>query len=200
MAAGGAVLAAAVLLWNVAQRSVAFHEPAPPPVPEAPEAWLRAAAPTAALPLGTPTPAPSEQTTPAPYATPGLEEFAAQRGVATGLAPPVSLVAAPANSATRPAATPPSAGLGVKPVVYGAGVPARSVVLVARKGATLVISDAKGRVVFGRFLSAGDSWRGGVAPGFTVDVSDPGAFDVYAYGNFKGQLAQPITTLQQIAS
>jgi hypothetical protein len=33
-----------------------------------------------------------------------------------------------------------------------------------------------------------------------VDVSDPSAFDVYVYGQFKGQLAAPLSSLTAIAS
>ena len=195
IAACGAVLAAAVLIWNVAQRAVAFEEPAPPPAPEAPAEWLKAQTITGPVPLGLPTPAPSEQTTPPPYETPGLAAFAAQQangGVAVAVAPP--------PRQTLPPAPPPSAALGVKPKAYGAGAPAQSVVFVARRAATIVLRRQDGSIAFARHLSAGDSYRTPVLAGLTVDVSDPAQFDVYAFGQFKGQLAQPMTSLAAVAS
>ena len=101
---------------------------------------------------------------------------------------------------TQPPATPAAAALGVKPVAYGSGAPGTGVTLVARDGAALVIKDPRGQIVFARHLSPGDSWRGAPAPGYLVEVSEPEAFDVYAYGRFKGQLAGPAATLQQIGS
>ena len=192
----GAVLAAAVLLWNVAQRAVTFQEPAPPPVPEAPAAWLATNAPTAPVPLGGPVPAPAEQTTPAPYVTPGLEEFATGVPGSTQL---TQVGGAPQKLVTLPPATPASAALGTKAMVYGAGQPAQTVSLVARKPAALIVKDPRGQVVFARYLAAGDSWRGAPVAGYAVDVSEPGAFDVYAFGQFKGQLAAPVVSLAQIA-
>ena len=189
----GVVLAAAVLLWNVAQRAVTFQEPAPPSVPAAPPAWLSTNAPTAPVPLGTPTPAPSEQTTPAPYVTPGLDAFA--RGETIPLQIPG---AQPVNTVTQPPAVV-SAATGVKPVAYGAGAPAATVTLVARTGVAVIVKDPRGQIIFARHLSPGDSWRGAPAPGYGVEVSKPEAIDVYAFGRFKGQLAGPIVSLAQLA-
>ena len=190
----GAVLAAAVLLWNVAQRAVTFQEPVPPSVPEAPQPWLAADAPTAPVPLGTPTPAPAEQTTPAPYATPGLAEFAAGEII------PLQIPGAtPPNTVTQPPAPPPSSATGVKSVAYGAGAPAATVTLVAREGVAVIVKDPRGQIIFARHLSAGDSWRGAPTPGYGIEVSKPEAVDVYAFGRFKGQLAGPVVSLAQLA-
>jgi transcriptional regulator with XRE-family HTH domain len=200
----GAVLAAAVLIWNVAQRAVTFEEPAPPPVSEAPEEWLRGSAITAPVTLGLPTAAPAEQTTPEPYVTPGLEAFAARRELeAAGQIAPLQGPPAPVMAVARPTmppAPPPSAALGVKPKVYGASAPAASVVFTARQAATLVLRRPDGSIAFARHLSAGDSYRTVPIAGLQVDVSDPSAFDVYVFGQFKGQLAAPLSSLTAIAS
>ena len=190
----GVVLAAAVLLWNVAQRAVTFQEPAPPAVPEPPAAWLSTTAPTAPVPLGAPTPAPAEQTTPAPYATPGLDAF--ERGETIPLQIPGVM---PVNTVTQPPAPPPAAATGVKPVAHGAGAPAATVTLVARTGVAVIVKDPRGQIIFARHLSPGDSWRSPPAPGYAVEVSKPEAVDVYAFGRFKGQLASPMVSLQQLA-
>ena len=192
----GAVLAGAVLLWNVAQRAVTFREPTPPAVPEAPEAWLAASAPTAPVPLAPPSPAPAEQTTPAPYVTPGLVEFAAGEQIA----PQVTGVTVVNTNPTQPPAPPPAAATGVRPVAHGAGAPAASVRLVARSGVAVIVKDPRGQIIFARHLSPGDSWRSPPAPGYAVEVSKPEAVDVYAFGRFKGQLANPMASLTQLAS
>ena len=64
----------------------------------------------------------------------------------------------------------------------------------------MVLRRQDGSIAFARHLSAGDSYRTPVIAGLSVDVSDPSAFDVYVYGQFKGQLAAPISTLNAIAS
>ena len=197
----GAVLAAAILIWNVAQRAVAFEEPAPPPTPEAPAEWLAGKTITGPVALGLPSPAPAEQTTPAPYVTQGLEAFAAQQVAIAGGQPVLPITPAnPPPRQTLPPAPPPSAALGVKPKVYGTGAPATSVAFTARKAATIVLRRPDGSIAFARHLSAGDTYRTPVIAGLTIDVSDPGAFDVYAFGQFKGQLAQPMTSLAAVAS
>ncbi|HEX8568558.1 MAG TPA: helix-turn-helix domain-containing protein [Caulobacteraceae bacterium] len=190
----GAVLAVAVLLWNVAQRAVTFQDAVAPEVPEAPQAWLAASAPTAPVPIGTPTPAPSEQTTPAPYVTPGLDAFAAGEII------PLQIPGAmPVNTVTLPPAPPPATANGVRPVAHGAGAPAQTVSLVARSGVAVIVKDPRGQIIFARHLSPGDSWRSPPAPGYTVEVSKPEAVDVYAFGRFKGQLAGAVVSLQQLA-
>ena len=195
MVAGAAVLAGVVLLWNVAQRAVTFREPEPPAVPEAPPAWLATGAPSAPVPIGAPTPAPAEQTTPAPYVTPGLAEFAAGEQIS----PQVTGVTVVNTNPTQPPAPPPAAATGVKPVAHGAGTPAQTVTLVARSGVAVIVKDPRGQIIFARHLSHGDSWRSPPAPGYTVEVSKPEAVDVYAFGRFKGQLANPVVSLQQLA-
>jgi hypothetical protein len=73
-------------------------------------------------------------------------------------------------------------------------------VFTARKAATMVLRRQDGSIAFARHLSAGDSFRTPVLAGLQVDVSEPSAFDVYVYGQFKGQLAGPLSSLSSIAS
>ncbi|MBW3558415.1 MAG: helix-turn-helix domain-containing protein [Proteobacteria bacterium] len=196
MAGGVVALLAVVLLWNVAQRAVTFEKPEPAPAPEAPEAWLRTPPPSTPVPLAPPAPAPSEQTIPTPYVTPGLEEFAAQQ--ASGMSEAPSAVPAAQTGATLPPAAI-TAAQGAKAQAFGGGDPALSVMLRARRPASLVVRTPEGRVVFARHLQAGDSWRNPVVPGLVIEVSEPAAWDVYAYGVFKGQLSGPAANLPQLA-
>lgn len=190
--AGGVVaLLAVVLLWNVAQRAVTFEKPEPAPAPEAPQAWLRTPAPTAPVPLAPPAPAPSEQTIPEPYITPGLEAFALQQAG--------GLPAAPTVGVTQPPAVI-TAAQGARAQTFGGGDPAAAVMLRARRPASLVVRTPEGRVVFARHLAAGDSWRNPPLAGLVVEVSEPTAWDVYVYGVFKGQLSGPAASLTQLAS
>ena len=199
--AGGVVaLLAVVLLWNVAQRAVTTEDAEPAPAPEAPEAWLRTPPPSTPVPLAAPAPAPSEQTIPAPYVTPGLEAFAAELagGQATGTGPVAPVTAAVSPGGTQPPASI-TAAQGAKAQAFGGGDPALSVMLRARRPASLVVRTPEGRVVFARHLQSGDSWRSPPVPGLVIEVSEPTAWDVYSYGVFKGQLSGPAATLPQLA-
>lgn len=202
IAVAGVLLLSVVLLWNVAQRAVTSDTPEPAAADEPPEAWLRVPPPAGPVPLGPTTPAPAEQTIPEPYVTPGLEQFAAERAAAAGQPMPAGLggAAAPVPGVTLPPATATTLAQGKSSVAYGQGAPQATVMLKARRAAALVVRTPEGRVVFARYLSAGDSWRNPVAPGLVVEVSEPSAWDVYAYGRFKGQLAGPAASLNQLAS
>lgn len=193
--AGGAVaLLGVILLWNVAQRAVTFEQPAPPPAPEAPQAWLRTPPPSGPVPLEPPAPAPAEQTIPAPYLTPGLEEFAALQAGGDPLAVPP-----PAAGATLPPVVL-NAAQGSRTQHFGQGAFPQTVLLKARRSAALVVRRPDGQVLFARLMKPGDSWRQPPVPGLIVEVAEPSAWDVYAYGRFKGQLTGLTATLPQLAS
>ena len=199
--AGGAVaLLAVVLLWNVAQRAVNTEQPEPAPAPPPPTAWLRTPPPSSPVPLAPPAPAPSEQTIPEPYVTPGLEAFAEQQ--ATGGSGP-GQVTGVTPLGTPGVTLPPAvitAAQGSRTVHFGQGVFPQTVLLKARRAASLVVRRTDGQVVFARLMQPGDSWRHPPIPGLIVEVSEPGAWDVYAYGGFKGQMAGLASTLPQLAS
>jgi len=200
LAVAGVMLLSVVVLWNVAQRAVTSETPEPAAAEEPPEAWLRVPPPSGAVSLREPTPPPAEQTIPEPYVTPGLEQFAQQFGAAPGtIPPPASPGYAPQIGPTQPPAPPPALTQGVRPAEYGAGVPAQTVMLRARRAASLVVRTPEGRILFARHLAAGDSWRSPPTPGLIVEVSEPAAWDVYAFGRFKGQLAGTAVSVSQLA-
>ena len=198
LAVAAVMLVSVVLLWNVAQRAVTSDVPEPAAADAPPEEWLRVPPPSGAVPLAAPTPPPAEQTIPEPYVTPGLEQFAAQR--AGGPAAQLSAGYTPQTGPTQPPAPALPLAQGAKSAHWGGGLPAQTVMLKARRAASIVVRTPEGRVLFARHLAAGDSWRSPPAPGLIVEVSEPAAWDVYAFGNFKGQLAGPSASVSQLAS
>jgi hypothetical protein len=94
-----------------------------------------------------------------------------------------------------------TAAQGARTAHFGQGEFSQVVYLKARRSASLVIRTPDGeRILFARLMQAGDSWRHPVVPGMVVEVSEPSAWDVYAYGRFKGQMAGLSSTLPQLAS
>jgi hypothetical protein len=148
-----------VLLWNVAQRAVTFEAPQPAAAPEPPQAWLRTPAPSSPVPLAPPAPAPSEQTLPEPYQTPGLEAFATQQASGGSGPGQVTLV----NPVATPGVTLPpaviTAAQGSRTQHFGQGPFPQTVLLKARRPASVVVRRPDGQVVFARLMQAGDSWR-----------------------------------------
>ncbi|HEY3696252.1 helix-turn-helix domain-containing protein [Phenylobacterium sp.] len=188
----GALIIAAIFIWNVAQRVFTEQAPRSPPVaaaaPVAPVAHP-AAAPSVAVALGAPLPAPVESTTPPPYETPGLveatEAAAAKAAAETGAPAPSP---APAKK-PEPAAPDLPATFTAHGQVYGApAAEASTVTLQARKPASIIVHGADGTVYFARQLAAGESYRAPSLPGLTVDVSEADSFQVFAAGQSKGVL------------
>jgi hypothetical protein len=139
--------------------------------------------------LGAPLPAPVESTTPPPYQTPGLDKAVNAEG--QPLAPPVAAQPLP-EVMLPPTFTP-------KGQVYGAPAAQGSIVLQALKPAFLVIRGGDGSIYFARQLNEGEAYRAPAIGGLTVDVSEPDAFQVFAYGHSKGQLPQPLTDVGKLA-
>ncbi len=182
-----AILALAVIGWNVFQRVSLMRAPQPSDIAEVPESWSLGEVPgQGALRVGAPQPAPADQTTPVLYITPGLETQL------TGLDP------ADAAAATTAAATPVQAAFNPRGAVYGASATASQVVLQARKAGALVVRLADGRVLFARQLAAGEAWRAPANVAATIDVSDPTAFDIYLNGEHGGALTGVLTPLGQL--
>jgi transcriptional regulator with XRE-family HTH domain len=183
-----ALVAAAIITWNVVQHLLVANTPARPTaeVAQGP-AKAQPAVPTGApLALGAPLPAPAESTTPQPYVTPGLEQ---------ALAP----VAAQAAAAT-PAAPPAGSPFVAHGAIYGASAGQSPVVIQARKAAGLVVHGADGSVYFARQLAAGEAYRAPQIAGLTLDVSEPDKFEVYVGGVLKGPLTSPKTAATSLAS
>lgn len=186
-----ALVVAAIVTWNIAQHLLAKKAPARHGGAEVAAAAAKPQAPslTGPLTLGAPLPAPAESTTPQPYVTPGLEqamgpsaaEVVAQSAAAAAQAPQVGSPFAP------------------KGAVYGASAQQSSVILQARKGASLVAHGADGSVYFARQLAPGEAYRTPLIAGVTIDVSEPEKFDVYVGGALKGPLSGPRTLATQLA-
>jgi len=179
---GGAVIVAAIITWNVAQRAI--NEEAPPPA-AAPDIEVPASTgPAGPVALGAPLPAPTESTTPQLYLTPGLE---------TPADGPITQVS------TDPAAATPAV-FTAKGAVYGAAPQVSSVTLQARKPATIVVRGPDGAVYFARQMAAGEAYRAPMIKGLSVDVSDPLAFDVFVLGQGKGVLPAAKTGVDSLVA
>ncbi|RZJ77797.1 MAG: helix-turn-helix domain-containing protein, partial [Brevundimonas sp.] len=180
-----ALIVVAVVGWNVFQRINLIRAPHPSDIVSTPESWTLGEVPGQEIGLGAPRAAPPDQTTPALYITPGLEEQL------TG----ISAEAAAAN----PAPTGPvQRAFNPRGAIYGASATASQVVIQAKKAAALVVRLGDGQVLFARQLAAGEAWRAPVGVAATVDVSDPAAFDVYLNGEHGGALEAVLTPLTQL--
>lgn len=187
-----ALLAVAIIGWNVFQRVSLIRTVQPSDIVSTPESWTLGAVPgqEGLVRLSGPQPAPPDQTTPALYVTPGLE------AQLTGVDPnDPAAVAAAALAANAP---PVQKAFNPRGAVYGAAATASQVVIQARKAAGIVVRMSDGRVLFARQLAAGEAWRAPIGVQAVVDVSDPTAFDVYLNGEHGGMLEQALTPLTQL--
>jgi len=189
----GVIVIIGVVLWNVAQHQINADGSAKGPTAQiAPSAAKVAPPPPSAAPAGpihvdASLPAPAESTTPTPYVTPGLPEA---NGAPS--APPVA--APPAPDAPAGTATP----FVAKGAVYGAPPGPATIILQAKKAASLVIHGGDGAVYFAKELAPGEAYRAPMLKGITIDVSEPQAFDYYVGGQLKGQLSGPDTPLSKL--
>jgi len=199
---GGAVIIAAIFIWNIAQRALSDNRPPPEPVAarSAQTVTPRPGAAQTAVSLGAPLPPPVESTTPPLYETPGLNEAVnaqnAAKAAEDGVAPP------PAQPATQ-APPAPVLATSFKPQgkVYGPpGAEASSVVVQALKPASLVVHSADGTVYFARYLSAGEAYRVPAQGGLTLDVADTNAFQLFAGAESKGVLPTGSTPVGKLVS
>jgi len=184
--AGGAVVFA-VVLWNVAQRTIINDQPAPGPA--FPAAELQSPMPSPGLvKLGAPTPPPADQTVPQPYVTPGLPQT---DPTSDASATPSSPTASPAVAAPQ-AAPAEFEGHGA---IYGAAANDGDVIIQAKKRAALIVRGPGGVIYFARELAIGEAYRVPRGTHATADASDPAAFDLYVGGKFQGLLTEPLTPL-----
>jgi len=182
LAGAGVVVVAAVVIWNVAQHAVARDGgPIPPtPVTGAAPASKLVSGPVA---LGAAQPAPADSDVPKPYVTPGM------------------IKADPAAPDAPPAAEAPvQAAFNPRGAIYGVPPDQSTVILQARKAASLVVRGADGSIYFARQLAAGESYRAPTSvKGLTIDVSDALAFNVFVNGESKGQLPAAQTPLGKLS-
>jgi hypothetical protein len=188
----GAVVLAAVAVWNVARRAE-IHAAVP--------ADLTVHAIAASRPnsgpaeIGAPLPTPPEATTPPVYQTPGLSgpESANGGAAAAGAAPKPG-----AGGATDASAAGTGAPFKAAGVIYGAAASGSGVILQARKTTSLVVRGAGGGVYFARLLNPGEAWRAPDISGLSVDVGDPASMEVFVAGASRGRLNQPQTPLSHL--
>jgi cytoskeletal protein RodZ len=190
--AGVIVIVVAIVLWNIAQRSMSAAAPPSPTAPAKATAQALDAVKAGPVSLGAPLPAPVESTTPPAYETPGLAE-AGPDGV-NHSAPAKLGVKADGEAAVDPATLPPVFTANGK--IYGATPQQTSIVtLQALKSASLIVRGADGSVYFARQLAAGEAYRAPQLAGLSVDVSEPDSFQVFVAGQSKGVLPAPQVAL-----
>ena len=192
---GALVIVAAIVLWNVAQRSMLANAPPPALAAQATvDKVLRSMKPGPMV-LGTPLPAPVESTTPPPYETPGLAGALGLKTEGDATQPKPANAAPPVNLAALP---PTFVPLGK---VYDGGNPrVGSVVTVqALKPIALIIRGADGSVYFARQLSKGDAFKAPQLAGLTLDVSNPNDLQVFVNGQSRGVLPSAQVLLSKLA-
>ena len=189
LAGACAVVAVAVVIWNLAQHAVA-HDGAPtPPVAVTNTPPVQPAAAKGPVALGAAQPAPADSDVPAPYVTPGMAKAV---GGPDAVAAAAAQAAVPAKTFINPHAA-----------VYGAAADKSSITLRALKSASLVVKGADGSIYFARQLSPGEAFRAPAnVPGLSVDAPNPAAFDVIVAGQSQGPLQAahaPLDKLTQSA-
>jgi transcriptional regulator with XRE-family HTH domain len=191
--AGIAVVALAVVGWNIFQRVNLMRAPQPSDIATVPESWSLGAVPgqDGLIDLSAPRAAPPDQTTPALYITPGLE--AQLTGIDPNDPAVIAATAAANNAPVQKAFNPRGA-------VYGAPATASQVVIQAKKAGALVVRLGDGQALFARQMATGEAWRAPLGVSAVIDVSDPAAFDVYLNGEHGGILPAVLTPLAQLNS
>lgn len=184
--AGVSVLVGAVVVWNVVQHVVNQNETPPPTIARTPAGWT-AGAPVGGgvvMAISAPEPAPADQTVPAPYITPGLEQPLTEALGAAAVQTLAGVDAGPVRRAFNP-----------KGAVFGAQPNQSLVILQAKKSANLVVKNGQNIVYFARQLAAGEAYRAPLTAGLIADVSDPAAFDVFLNGEHQGVLPTETASL-----
>jgi hypothetical protein len=181
LGAAAGIVIAAIVVWNVAQRAMAEHDPNP----------SKAAVTTVADPAGGPVqlgqalPPPQESTLPDPYITPGLApEVTGVEATPTNVGP----LRPPLEARTFVA----------KGAVYGAPATQSQIVIQAQRSVSLVARGGDGKVYFAQQLKGGEAYRAPMLPGLLIDVSSPEAMEVFVGPALVGSLTQPVTPLSAI--
>jgi cytoskeletal protein RodZ len=181
LAGACAVVATAVVIWNLAQHAVA-HDGAPtPPVAVTnapPPAPLATRGPVA---LAAAQPAPADSDVPQPYVTPGMAK------------------AVGGPDAAAPATQPAKTFINPHAAVYGAPADRSVVTFRALKAASLVVKGADGSIYFARQLQPGEAFRVPAnVPGLTVDAPNFQAFDVTVAGQAHEPLQAATTPVSKL--
>jgi len=190
---GAVVLISAVVLWNVARHAMTGQKSHTGDLATASshEKWslgwpgLGAGGDSNVIRISAPQAAPKDQTVPAPYITPGLENELNQ-------GQPIVAAAGPA--------VPVGAAFNPRGAIYGAGPTESGVLVQALKPVGVVLRGADGTVYFAKQLAAGESYRVPNGGGQVLDVSDPTSLSLYMNGEYRGLLAAAVTSTQQLSS
>jgi cytoskeleton protein RodZ len=181
LAGACAVVATAVVIWNLAQHAVA-HDGRPTP----PVAVTNAPPPkplSGPVSLAAAQPAPADSDVPQPYVTPGMAKAVGGPDAAAA-APP-----APAKVFINPHAA-----------VYGAPADKSLVTFRALKSASLVVKGADGSIYFARQLEPGEAFRAPAnVAGLTVDAPNFQAFDVIVAGQTHVPLQAATTPISKLS-
>jgi cytoskeleton protein RodZ len=177
---GFAIIVTAIVIWNIAQRTMAEREPdISGAVAEAP----LTPPPEGPVSLGEALPAPPEATVPTPYVTPGLEQPDPN-------APP------PSASAQQPILIPAEPRpFRAKGPIYGAPAAASLVTIQVTRSVSVVVRGPDERVYFAQQMKEGEAYRTPSLPGLVIDVTAPEAVDVFIAGVHRGKLGRLVTPL-----
>jgi transcriptional regulator with XRE-family HTH domain len=194
--AGVAVIVVAIILWNIAQRTMMAGAPPPPTASARSAALALAVPPPPVVKLGVPLPAPVESTIPPLYHTPGMPDDGE----------PANLSTAGNKLAVKPDGEPAIDPATLAPIfqpngqIYGvaAGQPS-SVTLQALKSASLIVRGTDGSIYFARQFAPGEAFRAPLVSGLIAEVTDPTNFQVFVGGHSKGVLPAAQTSLMQLA-
>jgi cytoskeletal protein RodZ len=192
---GVLVILAAIVLWNIAQRTMNAGAPPPPTASAKAAAQALAAPATGVVALGAPLPAPVESTTPPLYQTPGMPDAEASTGPQAAAKPALKPDGEPmVDPATLPAKFEPDGK------IYGAAPgQASTVTLQALKSASLIVRGTDGSIYFARQFAPGEAYRAPQVAGLIAEVSEPTNFHVFVAGQSKGVLPAAQTSLTQLA-
>ena len=192
------VILVAIVLWNVAQRSMIANAPPSPTASAKSTAQAFAAQKQGPVSLGMPLPAPVESTIPPAYETPGLPTVNPDGTVTPSKLP----LAKPgiAADATPVDVTKLSPVFVPNGRIYGATAPQLSAVTVqALKSASLIVRGQDGQIYFARQFAAGEAFRVPQIAGLTATVSEPASFQVFVAGQSKGVLPAAQVSLGKLA-
>lgn len=181
LAGACAVVATAVVIWNLAQHAVAHDGRPTPPVAVTnapPPQPLAVRGPVA---LGAAQPAPADSDVPQPYVTPGMAKAVGGPDAAAAPTP------APAKVFVNPHAA-----------VYGAPANQSVVTFRALRSASLVVKGADGSIYFARQLEPGEAFRAPNLAGLTVEAPNFQAFDVIVAGQAHAPLQAATTPVSKL--
>jgi cytoskeletal protein RodZ len=179
-----AVVATAIVIWNLAQHAVARDGKPTPPVAVSSVPAPKPLAAQGPVALAAAQPAPADSDVPQPYVTPGM---------AKALGGPDAVAAA------EPVAAPAKVFLNPRAAVYGAPADKSVVTLKALKSASLVVKGADGSIYFARVLSPGEAFRAPASvAGLSVEAPNPQAFDVIVAGQSRGALPAASTAIGKL--